>query len=129
MSVVDLRTPPDDVDHEFHILAATLSRGRRVKNRLATVLMVASFFAAAIPLAAVLFVVISKGIGVIRADWFTEDIPTNIASSALASKFGATPKPVVYGMQPAIIGTLYVVLFASLMALRYELSSPSASAD
>jgi len=35
----------------------------------------------------------------------------------LASKFGAKPKPVVYGMQPAIIGTIYIVLLASLMAI------------
>jgi phosphate transport system permease protein len=106
-----------EVEREFEFLAATLSRGRRFKNRLATVLMIVSFFIAAIPLAWVLIVVVTKGISVIRADWFTKDIPTNIASSALAKKFGAKPKPVIYGMQPAIIGTIYVVVLASLMAI------------
>jgi phosphate transport system permease protein len=54
---------------------------------------------------------------VIRADWFTNDIPTDIASSALASKFGATADKVVYGMQPAIIGTLVITGLATLMAV------------
>jgi phosphate transport system permease protein len=79
--------------------------------------MILSFFVAAIPLAALMVVVVQKGQGVIRADWFSNDIPTDIASSALAEKFGVTADKVVYGMQPAIIGTLVITGLASLMAV------------
>src|SRR5262249_51151348 len=112
MTAVDTPREPssNDVDIEFNILTETLARSRRWKNRIATVLMVASFLLAAIPLLLVLIVVVQKGFSVVAsADWFTKDIPTDIASNALASKFGAKPKPIVYGMQPAIIGTIYIV--------------------
>ena len=108
---------PQASDAEFDVLVSTLSRGRRLKNRLATILMVLAFLIAAIPLFAVMFVVVQKGISVIRVDWFTEDIPTDIASAALAEKFGATADAVVYGMQPAIIGTIVITGLAALMAI------------
>jgi phosphate transport system permease protein len=116
VTVIDAPTPalPDD---EFDILVSTLSRGRRWKDRAATWLMVLSFFIAAVPLAAMIFVVVQKGQSVIRADWFTNDIPTDIASSALAAKFGLTADKVVYGMQPAIVGTIVITGLASLMAI------------
>ena len=115
MTALDTPSRPPDV--EFDVLVSTLSRGRRVRNRLATVLMVLAFLIAAVPLFAVMFVVVQKGISVIRADWFTEDIPTDIASAALAEKFGATAEKVVYGMQPAIIGTIVITGLAALMAI------------
>ena len=102
---------------EFDALVSTLSKSRRRKNRLATVLMVMAFLIAAIPLAALVVIVVQKGIEVIRLDWFTQDIPTDIASSALAAKFGATAETVVYGMQPAIVGTLVITALASLIAI------------
>jgi phosphate transport system permease protein len=64
-----------------------------------------------------MLVVIQKGQGVIRGDWFTKSIPTDIASSALAAKFGATADKVTYGMQPAIVGTLVITGLAALMAI------------
>ena len=115
MTVLDTAPVPDNA--EFDVLVSTLSRSRRFKNRLATVLMALAFFIAAIPLFAVMFVVVQKGISVIRIDWFTKDIPTDIASSVLAEKFGATADAVVYGMQPAIIGTIVITGLAALMAL------------
>ena len=111
--VVDAPTP----DAEFDLLVSTLTRGRRVKNQLATAVMVGSFLVAAIPLVAVMFVVIQKGQGVIRLDWFTHDIPTDIASAALATKFGATAEAITYGMQPAIIGTLVITGLAAVLAI------------
>src|SRR4051794_13725401 len=108
---------PQASDAEFDVLVSTLSRRRRLKNRLATTLMVLAFLIAAIPLFAVMFVVVQKGISVIRIDWFTKDIPTDIASAALAEKFGATADAVVYGMQPAIIGTIVITGLAALMAI------------
>jgi phosphate transport system permease protein len=65
----------------------------------------------------VIVTVIVKGVSVISLDWFTKDIP-DVASSALASKFGATDvKPVVYGMAPAIVGTLLTTGLATLLAV------------
>jgi phosphate transport system permease protein len=110
---------PDTVvpSAEFDALVSTLSKSRRRKDRLATMLMVMAFLIAAIPLAALVVVVVEKGIEVIRLDWFTQDIPTDIASATLAEKFGATAEPVVYGMQPAIIGTIVITGLAALMAI------------
>src|SRR5262245_39775410 len=94
-----------------------MSIGRRWRNGLATTFMVGSFLVAAIPLAFVLVSVISKGLSVISVDWFTKDIP-DVASSALASKFGVTDsEPVVYGMAPAIVGTLLTTGLATLLAV------------
>ena len=115
MTVIDAPTPSPDV--EFDLLVSSVTRGRRVKNGLATFAMGLSFLIAAIPLAAVMFVVVQKGQGVIRVDWFTHDIPTDIASAALAEKFGATASAVVYGMQPAIIGTIVITGLAALLAI------------
>jgi len=115
VTVADPR--PLSPELEFEQIAHKLSRGRRFKNNLATVLMIMAFLVAAIPLAAVMFVVVQKGISVIRVDWFTNDIPTDIASAALAEKFGATAQPVVYGMQPAIIGTIVITGLAALIAI------------
>ncbi|MEY2447787.1 MAG: phosphate transport system permease protein [Acidimicrobiaceae bacterium] len=117
MTVLDVPPPsPAPVD-EFDLLTVTLARSRRWKDRVATWAMLAAFLVAAIPLAAVMVVVVQKGQGVVRGDWFTQDIPTDIASAALAEKFGAVADPVVYGMQPAIIGTLVITLLASFIAI------------
>jgi len=107
------RSPMPTLD----LKGSAMSAGRRWKNRLATVFMVAAFLTATIPLVFVLAVVISKGLSVISVDWFTKDIP-DVASSALASKFGATDvEPVIYGMAPAIVGTLLTTGLATLLAV------------
>ena len=99
------------------LLRSTMSRRRRLTNGFASILMIAAFLLAAIPLFAVLVVVVSKGASVINASWFTSDIP-DVASAALASKFGATDvAPVVYGMEPAIVGTLIITGLATLLAV------------
>jgi|SRR5947207_6323487 len=102
---------------EFDLKGSVMSAGRRWRNRFATIFMIGAFLVAAIPLAFVLWTVVSKGLSVITADWFTQDIP-DVASSALASKFGATDvAPVVYGMAPAIVGTLLTTGLATLLAV------------
>jgi phosphate transport system permease protein len=102
---------------EFELKTGTLSSSRRWRNRLATTFMIGAFLIAAIPLFFVIVTVISKGIEVISVNWFTKDIP-DVASSALASKFGATDvAPVVYGMAPAIVGTLITTGLATLLAV------------
>lgn len=93
------------------------SRRRRVTDRCATALMACSVLVAAVPLAWVLWVVVSRGAAMIGLDWFSKDIPTNVASAALAEQFGAEPEPVVYGMWPAIYGTLLTCAMASMLAV------------
>jgi len=114
MTTIEQDRPPIP---EVLLKGSALSAGRRWRNRLATVFMITSFFVAAVPLGFVLWTVISKGFSVISADWFTKDIP-DVASSALASKFGVTnAAPVVYGMAPAIVGTLLTTGLATLLAV------------
>jgi phosphate transport system permease protein len=111
-------SPGDQIRH------GVLSRRRRLTDRAATAAMYLAFFIAAVPLAFVIGTVVSKGIGVIRLDWFTKSIP-DVATSALADKaevFGIDPSTVaaaqpVYGMQPAIVGTLLTVGLATLLAV------------
>jgi phosphate transport system permease protein len=98
-------------------LAGLLGRGRRVRNGVATVLMCFAFLVALVPLGFVLVVIVVKGIKVIGADWFTKDIPTNVQSAALASKFGAAPEKVVYGMRPAIVGTILITGLAAALSI------------
>lgn len=106
------------------IRESVIAPSRRLKNAAATMAMVLAFLVAVIPLAFVVVNVISKGIGVISVDWFTKNIP-DVATSALADKaaaFGVDPsamtasKP-VYGMQPAIVGTLLTTGLATLLAV------------
>jgi len=113
----DISIVSDEEKAAFDVLATSLNRRRRWSDRFATVAMVAAFIIAAVPLAAVMFVVVQKGISVISIDWFTQDIPTDIASSALAEKFGVEAAPVVYGMQPAIVGTIVITGLAALIAI------------
>ena len=115
-----LPIPPDLLD----LTQARLSRGRRIRNRAATIFMFVAFAVAALPLAFVIFSVVSKGAGVIRADWFSKPIP-DVATAALADKasaFGVDPSTVavakpVMGMQPAIVGTLLSTGLATLLAV------------
>jgi len=112
--------PPSALGH-------SLSGGRRFRNGLASSGMILALLLAAIPLVTVLVVLVTKGISLVAsADWWTQPIPTNVASDALSSQgaqeaFGnagaVTTEAVVYGMQPAIVGTLIVTFLASVMAI------------
>lgn len=96
---------------------SALSRRRRWTNRIATASMLGAFGVAAVPLVLVLVDVAGKGVPVISAAWFTRNIP-DVASSALATKFGASDvAPVVYGMAPAIVGTLLTTGLATVLAV------------
>ncbi len=103
-----------------------LSTGRKVRNRVATISMGVAFLVAAVPLVIVLVTVVSKGASVVLSlDWWTEPIPSNVASAALADKSGVfgidpsqvTQQTVVYGMWPAIWGTLLTTAIATLLSI------------
>ena len=87
------------------LLEVTVSRSRRVRDRLATWWMYGSFVVVVIPLGFILFYVVQKGLPeLLTRGWLTEDIP------AVSRKPGG-------GMAPAIVGTLVITLGASLMAV------------
>ncbi len=78
--------------------------GRRIRNGLATFLIVGAVVLALIPLVFVLLFVIQKGGEVFSWEFLTEDIPIS------AREFGG-------GMWPAIVGTLVITAGAALMAV------------
>lgn len=119
-------------------VAAVLTGGnmrpvRRIRNGLASVLMVLAFLCAAVPLGVMGIQVFSQGLGVVTdADWWTQPIPADVGRSDLADNEGlndlgfgsggddATEQPAaepVMGMAPAIVGTLLTVFGASVLAI------------
>jgi phosphate transport system permease protein len=78
---------------------------RRTKNRIATVLMYASFVLVIIPLGFVLYTVIAKGASIISWQFLTGEIPFNVAPANVG------------GMGPAILGTIEITALATLLAV------------
>jgi phosphate transport system permease protein len=90
-------------------ISASLSRKalpvrRRAMDLFAKALMALAMLVALVPLLFVIVQVTQKGISVINLDWFTENIV-------------ASPRRSGGGMAPAIIGTLIITGFASLLAI------------
>ncbi|MCU1429756.1 MAG: phosphate transporter inner rane subunit PstA [Actinomycetia bacterium] len=86
------------------MLRRSVSAGRRVRNGLATMWMLLSVLAAMVPLVFVFGYVVQKGAHVISRAWFTKDLP-------IVDQFPGG------GMKAAIIGTLVITLWATLMAV------------
>jgi phosphate transport system permease protein len=87
---VDLREPPS---------------WRRTKNQIMTVFMVLALLIIMVPLVFVLVTVISKGAGVISAQFLTAAIPPNVLPANLG------------GMGPAVVGTLEITALATLISV------------
>jgi phosphate transport system permease protein len=83
---------------------APRSRRRRIKNLVATGLIVLAFLIALIPLVFVIIYVMQRGIDVISWEFWTKDIP-------FVQSFPGG------GMGPAVVGTLLITGAASLMAI------------
>ena len=81
----------------------TVSRGRVIRNAVATGVVWLAVAVALVPLAFVLYYVISKGAGVMSWDFLTKEIPTTRSLGP--------------GMGPAIIGTLLITFAATVMAV------------
>jgi phosphate transport system permease protein len=81
-----------------------MSRGRKLRNALATLLIVSSVIVATIPLVWVVVFVVQKGGAVFDWDFLTSDIP--IISQLPGG-----------GMWPAIVGTVVITAGATLMAV------------
>lgn len=78
---------------------------RRVKNRIATVLMVLAFVIAIVPLGFVLYTVIAKGASVIGWRFLTSSIPPNFMPANVG------------GVGPAVLGTILITALATVMAV------------
>ncbi|MDF2975320.1 MAG: hypothetical protein K0S40_48 [Actinomycetospora sp.] len=83
-----------------------LSTGRKVKDRLATVLVVLAFLIAVVPLVWVLVTVVGRGIGaILSADWWGRSLS------------GVLPESFAGGVYHAIYGTLIQALLAAVIAV------------
>jgi phosphate transport system permease protein len=103
MTVVTPPAPAPE-DPSQWILERSISRGRRVKNRLATAWMVGSLLVAIIPLIVIVVYVISKGAAIISWSFLTKDLP-------IVTAFAGG------GIAPAIVGTIVITTVAALMAI------------
>ncbi len=83
---------------------SSISRGRRARNTLATVLVYVALTFALLPLGLVLYYVVSKGLGAIDVGFLTEELPAQVRRAT-------------GGIGPAIGGTLVVTGFATLLAV------------
>jgi phosphate transport system permease protein len=104
----------------------TISRWRRINNRLATGAMVLAFLMAVIPLGFVIYNVAQEGLKVVSAGFFTNSIPPDTGSADLTNdvltKYGGTastsaPSSADLGIGPAIVGTLLTTLGAAMLAI------------
>lgn len=77
--------------------------GRKVRNSIATVLMVVSLIVVMVPLVFVLVTVVQKGAGVLSWSFFTKDIPPSRRAGP--------------GMGPAVVGTIVTTGMATVMAV------------
>jgi ABC-type phosphate transport system permease subunit len=90
---------------------------RRTNNRVATILMVASFVVVLIPLGFVLFTVIAKGASVISWQFLTGGpIPPNVLPADVG------------GMGPAVLGTIEITAVATRSASWARSTSTSTAA-
>ncbi|HEV7534541.1 MAG TPA: phosphate ABC transporter permease PstA, partial [Acidimicrobiia bacterium] len=96
--------PPDGVFGARSAHDAKLIGRRRLKNRLFTGLVCSAVVSALVPLAAIVYYVLHKGLSVMSWDFLTEPIPI------LSRSVGG-------GMGPAIVGTLIITGTATLMAV------------
>jgi phosphate transport system permease protein len=78
---------------------------RRTKNRIATILMVLAFIVVMLPLGWVIYAVINRGASIISWKFLTSPIPPVVAPANVG------------GMGPAVLGTLLITGWATLMAV------------
>jgi phosphate transport system permease protein len=127
-TTIDLRPAGDEpvIAPTIDVRHATMGRGRRIRNKVASVLMALAFLTAVIPLGFVMVNVTQQGMKVMSFSLLTNEIPPDTSASDLSSsalsKYGGTvakggQQKVKLGIGPAIAGTLLTILGASLMAI------------
>ncbi|GAC1589297.1 MAG: phosphate ABC transporter permease PstA [Acidimicrobiales bacterium] len=103
---VSVTTTPDPSAAPLHpdLRSGGVSRGRRLRNVAATVLMWTALAAALIPLAFLVYYVLNKGLGIFSLKFLTKPIPL--------SQRRRGP-----GMGPAVLGTLLITAMATAIAV------------
>lgn len=87
-----------------NLTRSSVSARRKIVDRITSGLMLSAFVVAVVPLGLICYYVVSKGISIISAEWFTEDIPRQARVSGP-------------GMKPAIIGTILITGMAAVLAI------------
>lgn len=92
---------------------------RHVRNRIATISIWVALVLVVVPLVAVIGAVIVKGASSLSGNFLTQDINKITSGQKLASAFAkvAGKQNTQDGIKPAIIGTLVIVGFATLLAV------------
>jgi phosphate transport system permease protein len=90
------------------VLLRPTSTARQLKTRLVMALAFAAFLVALVPLAAIAWYLISKGIAVISLDFFTQDPPGDLSAAG-------------GGIRNAIVGTLEMTGLAAVIAVPFGL--------
>lgn len=101
---VSTAAPPTPAAPSSPVDLAPVKGWRATKNTLVTVLLVLSFIIVMIPLGAVIWSVVSRGIGVISWEFLT-------------GNFAVSPRRPEGGMGPAVVGTLVIVAAATVLAI------------
>ena len=97
-------TPEAGLPGRPSLTRSSISTGRRVRNALATACIFLGLLFALIPLAFVLYYVVSKGVGVIDGGFLTDELPSQVRRAT-------------GGIGPAIAGTLVITGFATVLAV------------
>src|SRR5262249_9736610 len=87
-----------------HLGSMHQSRSRRVRNHVATGLIILSFLVALVPLVAVVIYVVQQGAEQLSWDFVTEPIP--ISDRLMGG-----------GMGPAVVGTIVITLGAAVLSI------------
>ena len=95
---------PGDALHAVDLRRARLSRRRRLTDLVATGMLGLAFLVAVVPLAYVVWYLISRGGSMLGIGFFTDDIPRQFRSNG-------------GGMGPAIVGTIVITGAASVIAI------------
>jgi len=119
VSALDELTPPaeQDLAPAVDVRVRTVSRGRKVRNDLAIGGLYVAMIVAVIPLVAVIWTVVAKGLSGFSLGFLTNDLPhiTNLTDAQIkALGLHISTKPAA---GPAVVGTLLITAAASAMAI------------
>lgn len=95
---------PAPTSERASLTRSSISRGRRARNSLANTLIYLAVAFALLPLAFVLYYVVSKGLGVVDVGFLTNELPAQVRRAT-------------GGIGPAIAGTLVITGIATLLAV------------
>jgi phosphate transport system permease protein len=98
-----MAAPSTFAPHDDSLTASSISPGRRLRNSLATAVIILAVFIAAIPLVLLMVYVIRKGGPALNLKFLTKPIPPPLRKGP--------------GMGPAVVGTLVITFWATVLAV------------